>query len=145
MDFELPPDDAPADSEWRENLPEGCPLPDAAPLEDQILIRMIGPDDLADADFDSYTAMGYECPSPDKECQWSACSMFKPTVKRSFLIGLKRFPRLRNKNAVAFVHVDQAAGRGFGEREHVSVWFRKQFQPLQNVVNQVSLDEYEPA
>lgn len=130
--------------QWREALPDGCPLPDATPLEDITLVRLIGPDDLNQGDFHSYAALGYECVQPEKACEWSACSMFVTSVPQSFLVGLRRFKRLRNKNAVAWVKVGPHAGTGLRRDDHVSVWMRKSFDPVAAVTKQSSLDDYEP-
>lgn len=128
---------------YREELPPNCPvLEETAPLFPQKLLRLVGPEPLADSDFDSHAIHG-PCTLKGRECDWAACSMYLDGTDRSILTGLRKFPRLKRKNAVAIVLVDGASGVArIDDTRHVAFWMYASFSPVDKTENVVALNEY---
>lgn len=132
--------------QFREPLPANCPPSDAGPISTLILLRLVGPEQPTEEDFDSHAALGYECTLDGGECEWASCSMFLPSVAGHVLRGLRRFKRLKHKTHVALVEVDQNAGiASIKNSKHVDFWMYSHFRPTEMLRKVVSLDAYEPS
>jgi hypothetical protein len=128
--------------EWREPLPDSCPVPTASPLLPQELLRLVSPGNVSQKDFDSHAALGYECNDASRLCEWHSCSMFLPTVPSHRLRDMTKFKRLRDKTAVAVLQVHQQAGVGVvAPSAHVDFWMRRDFDPVANIVKVIGLHE----
>lgn len=128
--------------QFREKLPSNCPPEASSPLKKQIVLRLVGPGDVTEDDFKSHAALGYPCPKGN-ECEWAACSLFLNGIGRDKLRSLVKFPRLKKKNALAFLEINETAGVGvISKTKHISFWMFHNFKPLGNVKEVKPLDAY---
>jgi hypothetical protein len=128
--------------EWREKLPPDCPPRGAGPLTPQLLLRLTTSKSAKNDDFKSHAALGKKCPS-GQLCEWSSCSMFLPSIDRSRLQELRRFPNLKAMKYVAIVSVDEKSRHAKVSRsKHVDFWMYKGFDPITSIASYASIDEY---
>lgn len=72
--------------------------------------------------------------------------MFLANYPGHKLRALRKFPRLRNKNYVAYVKVSEQSGVGvISTSKHVDLWFAKEFMPSKNIERIKRLKDYEPS
>jgi len=127
---------------FKEELPAQCPPADAGPLLPQRLLRLTENQSFTDADFMSHAALGRPCFN-GKHCEWSACSMFLPTISKTQLDDLRRFPNLRRKSVVAYVEVNQQSGVGtISKTKHVNLWMFKSYDPVKHITRWVPVADY---
>ena len=131
---------------YREELPKGCPVAEqTGPLTPQRLLRLVGPTEVTNDDFHSHAFHG-PCTFPGRECDWAACSMYLDGTAQATLLGLRKFPKLKQKNAVAIVRVDPMTGVArIDENQHVAVWMYASFDPVANLADVVPLEDYRGA
>lgn len=128
---------------FREKLPPKCPPGKAAPLAQQILVRFVGPGDVTDADFHSYAALGIPGCQAGKECDWASCSMFLKSITRAQLKELLKYPRLKEKTAVALIKVNNSTGVAYIRKtRHVDVWMFDSYDPMKHIQTVVEIDSY---
>jgi hypothetical protein len=122
---------------WREPLPDGCPPPSAAPLDEQIVLRFVPSQTVKDGDFDSHAALGGRRPDTVSVCDHRACSVFLSTKKREELEDIRKTsPRLRRMRYLAHVRINHAAGVGrVNQKAHVNLWMYAAFDPVGAVVH----------
>lgn len=131
-----PPPPAP-EPLFKGGLPDGCPPPDAQPLPECTLLRLVANGEgLSAEDFRSGEEEGRTRPGNCDLCTWKACSFWIETADRQQLIDITRLPKHSHKKFVAFVSVTAAAGRWKphpANNEHLSVWMFMAFEPHNNV------------
>lgn len=72
--------------------------------------------------------------------------MYLDGTDRSILVGLLKFPRLKRKNAVAMVRVDDASGVArIDDTRHVAFWMYASFNPVGRTEQIVALNDYRGA
>lgn len=130
-------------NKWREDLPANCPPKgDAGPLTPQVLIRLAKAN-YDDDDFKSHNALGKPCTN-NRLCEWSSCSMFLPSVSKTQLDDLRKYPNLRKMKVVLFVNIDGGSGEAkVSPSKHVDFWMYRSFDPMKAVAKSVPIDDYQ--
>jgi hypothetical protein len=135
-----------SDIEWRESLPDRCPPDDASEPAGQTLIRLVVGETPGQCEFASHTALGIPCHDDSLLCEWASCSMFLPSYEKHRIKGLLKYRRLKKKTHVAFVQIDKDSGKvQIKDSKHVDLWMFKSFNPVDNIVKVIGVDQYEPS
>jgi hypothetical protein len=111
-------------------------------------MRLVGPNksnpnDIGDLDFASHSALGLNCQNSKQLCSWKACSLIAPHITKEALVGLTKFPRLKNKTAVAYTTIDESSGVAFSDSvTHINLWVYASANLPSKVTRVVQLDAY---
>lgn len=106
-------------------LPNGCPPGDAQAVSKRLVLRLVPANPASEDDFRSHAAKGKGCPKKCDPCRWAACSVFAATTKKEKLAGLAKLPNLSHMRYVAYVEIDESAGKAKpwpDDQEHISFW-----------------------
>jgi hypothetical protein len=120
----------PLNTEFLEQLPDGCPPTDALPPEPCDVIRLAKGSTPTHADFASHAARGLPLRGP-MTCSYASCSLFYHDAGAEQLNAMRRLPRFKNFKYAYIVRVDQGSGVGIaGGGKHLDLWMFKAFDPV---------------
>lgn len=122
-------------AEFSENLPANCPPEGLPEITTQIVLRLVASAKPSLDDFKSLASLGLPRRGDTTACQHASCSAFRVDTKVDRARQLKKLPRIRNRNHVAFVSIGPACGVGLFSRSssHVDLWFYKAFNPVKAI------------
>lgn len=115
--------------QYKEELPDGCPPPDAEEIQNMVFYRLVNSHPPTGEDFTCLKAQNPTKDQKSHECEARALSVF---VELSGAVELLKLPTQRGKQ-IAKLKLGNNAGkhkRTFTRQHHHSWWIYHSFDPL---------------
>lgn len=115
--------------QYKEELPDGCPPPDAEDIHDVVFYRLVKSHPPTEEDFTSLKAQNQTKNHKSHECEACALSVF---VELSGAVELLKLPTQKGKQ-IAKLKLGSNTGkhkRTFNRPHHHSWWIYNSFDPL---------------
>lgn len=117
---------------YKENLPEECPLVDAADVALTDVWRFVKTDQITEECFASHDAIGKQRPDAVDACLWASCSLFEGAEYTA-----ARLKTQFGKRFIGRVKLEIPAGSGRSLADgvkHIHFWAYEQFEFVAHVV-----------
>jgi hypothetical protein len=118
---------------YKENLPENCPLPESADVALADVWRLLRLKKATDACFKSQAAQNIENKQKKCECGWASCSFFQGD---KFTKDLMKLQWCKNFVARAEMEIPVGSGRSMKVGNHVHFWAYDHFDFVNAVVRE---------